>query len=157
MASIEELRSARIAKIEKLKASGMNPYPAFLPRDYSIREVKDSFDSFAPASETTPISVAGRVMVVRGQGKILFIVIQDGKDRLQAVLKKDVLPEDVFSLFVDTVDNGDFISVTGSLFTTDRGEQSILIQSWQMGTKALLPLPDKWHGLQDVEKTYRKR
>ncbi len=157
MASIEELRSARIAKIEKLKASGMNPYPGFLPRDYSIREVKDSFDSFAPASETTPISVAGRVMVVRGQGKILFIVIQDGKDRLQAVLKKDVLPEDVFSLFVDTVDNGDFISVTGSLFTTDRGEQSILIQSWQMGTKALLPLPDKWHGLQDVEETYRKR
>lgn len=157
MASIEELRSARIAKIEKLKASGMNPYPATLARDYSILEVKNSFDKLAPISDTKPISIAGRVMVVRGQGAILFIVIQDGESRLQAVLKKDVLSPEVFSLFVDTVDNGDFISVTGSLFVTDRGEQSILIKEWMMGTKALLPLPDKWHGLQDVEETYRKR
>lgn len=157
MASIEELRSARISKIEKLRLAGMNPYPASLPRDYSLHVVKSSFDSLAPQSEAKPISVSGRVMIVRGQGKILFIVLQDGRDRLQAVLKRDELTEDVFNLFVNTVDNGDFISVTGSLFTTDRGEQSILIKSWQMGTKALLPLPDKWHGLQDVEETYRKR
>ncbi len=157
MASIEELRSARIAKIEKLKASGMNPYPASISRTHSVSEVKNSFDKLAPISDTTPVSIAGRVMIVRGQGAILFIVIQDGKDRLQAVLKKDVLSPEVFSLFVDTVDNGDFISVTGSLFVTERGEQSILIKDWMMGTKALLPLPDKWHGLQDVEETYRKR
>jgi lysyl-tRNA synthetase class 2 len=157
MASIEELRQARIAKIEKLKEAGMNPYPASLPRNHSIKEIKHSFDTLAPSSETTPMSIVGRVMVVRGQGAILFIVLQDGKDRLQAVLKKDVLSPEVFSLFVDTVDNGDFISVSGSLFVTDRGEQSILIQDWKMATKALLPLPDKWHGLQDVEETYRKR
>ena len=157
MASIEELRSARIAKIEKLKASGMNPYPASISRTHSVSEVKNSFDKLAPTSDTTPVSIAGRVMIMRGQGAILFIVIQDGKDRLQAVLKKDILSPEVFSLFVDTVDNGDFISVTGSLFVTERGEQSILIKDWMMGTKALLPLPDKWHGLQDVEETYRKR
>lgn len=157
MASIEELRSARIAKIEKLREAGMDPYPAFLPRDYSIAEVKNSFSTLAPTSDIEPISIVGRVMVVRGQGAILFIVLQDGKDRFQAVLKKDVLSPEVFSLFVDTVDNGDFISVSGSLFVTDRGEQSILIKDWRMGTKALLPLPDKWHGLQDVEETYRKR
>jgi lysyl-tRNA synthetase class 2 len=157
MASIEELRSARIAKIEKLKASGMNPYPASIAHTHSIAEVKNSFSTLAPTSDIEPISVAGRVIVVRGQGAILFIVIQDGKERLQAVLKKDVLSPEVFSLFVDTVDNGDFISVTGSLFVTERGEQSILIKDWQMGTKALLPLPDKWHGLQDLEETYRKR
>jgi lysyl-tRNA synthetase class 2 len=157
MASIEELRSARIAKIEKLKASGMNPYPASLPRDYSIAEVKNSFESLAPSSDIEPISIVGRVMVVRGQGAILFIVLQDGKDRFQAILKKDRLSAEVFSLFVDTVDNGDFIGVTGSLIVSDRGEQSLLIKEWRMGTKALLPLPDKWHGLQDVEETYRKR
>jgi len=157
MASIEELRSARIAKIEKLREAGMDPYPASLSRDYSIRDVKNSFSTLAPTSDIEPISIVGRVMVVRGQGAILFIVLQDGKDRFQAVLKKDVLSPEVFSLFVDTVDNGDFISVTGSLFVTDRGEQSILIKDWRMGTKALLPLPDKWHGLQDVEETYRKR
>ncbi|MEK7585859.1 MAG: lysine--tRNA ligase [Patescibacteria group bacterium] len=157
MASIEELKQARIAKIEKLKKAGMDPYPATILRDYSISEVKTSFADLASKSETNPISIAGRVMIVRGQGAILFIVLQDGKDRLQAVLKKDVLSADSFSLFVDTVDNGDFISVTGSLFVTDRGEQSILIKDWKMGAKALLPLPDKWGGLQDVEERFRKR
>lgn len=157
MASLEELRDARIVKIEKLHKAGMNPYPAFVPRDYSISEIKNSFATLAPASDVKPISIVGRVMVVRGQGSILFIVLQDGKDRLQAVLKKDVLANDIFSLFVDTVDNGDFIGVTGSLFVTNRGEQSLLIKDWRMATKALLPLPDKWHGLQDVEETYRKR
>lgn len=157
MASIEELRDARIKKIELLKDAGMNPYPLTVPKTHRIKEVKESFDKIAPDSENENISIAGRVMVVRGQGAILFIVLQDGDERFQAVLKKDVLDEKVFNLFVDTIDNGDFISVTGSLFVTQRGEQSILIKDWHMATKALLPLPDKWHGLQDVEEIYRKR
>ena len=155
MASIEELRTARLSKITKLKEAGMNPYPVSVPHDYSIKEVKDSFDSFSTSEKV--VSIVGRVLVVRGQGAILFIVLQDGTERLQAVLKKDTLTEKVFNLFVDTIDNGDFVSVTGTLFVTQRGEQSILIQDWHMATKALLPLPDKWHGLQDVEETYRKR
>lgn len=157
MASIEELREARIKKIELLKGAGMDPYPPFVARDYSIKEVKNSFDKLSPASEDKNISVAGRVIIVRGQGAILFIVLQDGDERLQAVLKKDSLDEDLFDLFVNTIDNGDFISVTGSLFVTQRGEQSILIKDWKMATKALLPIPDKWHGLQDQEEIYRKR
>ena len=157
MASLEELRLVRLQKIEKLKEAGMNPYPASVARDYSIDEIKRNFESLAPGSQENFISIAGRVIVIRGQGAILFIVLQDGSSRMQAVLKKDVLSDDLFTLFVDTVDNGDFISVTGSLFVTDRGEQSILIQDWKMATKALLPLPDKWHGLQDIEETYRKR
>jgi len=155
MASIEELRDARLLKINKLKEAGMNPYPSSVPRTCSIKEVKESFEILE--KEGKNISVAGRVMIVRGQGAILFIVLQDGIDRFQAVLKKDELEEKVFNLFVDTIDNGDFVSVTGSLFVTQRGEQSILIKDWQMATKALLPLPDKWHGLQDIEETYRKR
>ena len=157
MASIEELRDARIKKIELLRVAGMDPYPPFVARDYSIKEVKNSFDKLASTSEKKNISVVGRVIVVRGQGSILFIVLQDGDKRLQAVLKKDSLSDEVFNLFVDTIDNGDFISVTGSLFVTQRGEQSILIKDWKMATKALLPIPDKWHGLQDQEEIYRKR
>lgn len=157
MASIKDLRDTRIKKIELLKEAGMDPYPSFVPHDYSVKEVKDSFDKLVPVSEKKNISIVGRVMIVRGQGSILFIVLQDGDERFQAVLKKDSLVEKLFNLFVDTIDNGDFISVTGSLFVTTRGEQSILIKDWQMATKALLPLPDKWHGLQDVEETYRKR
>lgn len=157
MASISELRTARLQKITKLKEAGMNPYPVSVPRDYSIKEVKEFFDSLVSASEEKSISITGRVMVVRGGGAILFIVLQDSTDKLQAVLKKDAIDEKAFSLFVDTIDNGDFISVTGSLFVTGRGEQSILIKDWCMATKSLLPLPDKWHGLQDTEETYRKR
>ena len=155
MASIEELRTARLLKINKLKERGINPYASSVPRTHSIKEVKTNFDKLEKEKED--ISIAGRVMIVRGQGAILFIVLQDGDERLQAVLKKDELDEKVFNLFVDTIDNGDFISVTGQLFITGRGEQSILIKDWQMATKALLPLPDKWHGLQDIEETYRKR
>jgi lysyl-tRNA synthetase, class II len=157
MASIEELRTVRLEKIALLKNAGMNPYPSTVPRDYSIAEVKQSFDTLAPQSEHKNISIAGRVMIIRGQGAILFIVLQDGTSKLQAVLKKDELSEEVFNLFVSTVDNGDFISVTGSLFVTQRGEQSILIKSWVMASKALLPLPDKFHGLQDQEERFRKR
>ena len=155
MASIEELRNTRLLKINKLKEAGMDSYPAFVPRDYSIKEVKDSFDNLV--SKEKNISIGGRVRIVRGQGSILFIVLQDGEERFQAVLKKDELAEEIFNLFVDTIDNGDFISVSGTLFVTQRGEQSILIKDWKMATKALLPLPDKWHGLQDIEETYRKR
>ncbi len=155
MASIEELKQVRIDKLNKLKASGMNPYPESVLRDYSLEYVKNNFETLE--KEAKEISLAGRVMVTRGQGAILFIVLQDGATKFQSVLKKDELSEDVFNLFVDTVDSGDFISVTGSLFVTARGEQSILIKNWCMATKSLLPLPDKWHGLQDVEETYRKR
>jgi len=135
----------------------MNPYPISVPRDYTISEIKNRFDELTESSEKEYISTVGRVMVVRGQGAILFVVLQSGTERLQAVLKKDELKEEVFDLFTSTVDNGDFIGVKGSLFVTNRGEQSLLIKDWYMATKSLLPLPDKWHGLQDIEETYRKR
>lgn len=155
MASILELREMRLQKINKLKEAGMDPYPVSISRDYSIGKVKSLFEGLSEKGES--ISISGRVVVVRGQGSILFIVLEDEGERFQAVLKKDELEEKVFNLFVDTVDNGDFISVSGILFVTQRGEHSILIKSWQMASKALLPLPDKWHGLQDIEETYRKR
>ncbi|MFA6385481.1 MAG: OB-fold nucleic acid binding domain-containing protein [Candidatus Paceibacterota bacterium] len=107
MAGIKELRDERIKKIELLKSAGMNPYPASVPRDYSIAEVKNFFDKLITESEKKNISIAGRVIVVRGQGAILFVVLQDGVERLQAVLKKDSLDEDLFNLFVNTIDNGD--------------------------------------------------
>ncbi len=155
MASIEELRQVRLQKINKLKEAGMNPYPVSVVRDYSIPEIKKSFEILE--KEGRDISIAGRVMIVRGSGSILFAVIQDEGERFQAVIKKDAIEEELFNLFVDTVDNGDFILVMGSLFVTQRGEKSILVKNWKMAVKALLPLPDKWHGLQDIEETYRKR
>jgi len=157
MASIEELRDTRIKKIKILEEAGMMAFPVSLPIDYSLSYIKDNFDDLEKKSNDKHIVTAGRVMITRGQGSILFIVLFSGGAKFQAVLKKDELEEKTFNLFVDTVDHGDYIMVSGPLFTTARGEKSILIKDWKMGTKALLPLPDKWHGLQDQEEIYRKR
>lgn len=157
MASIKDLKQVRLEKINLLKEYGMDPYPSSLFRDYSISEVKESFDSLSKETQNKDISIIGRVILTRGQGSILFIVLQDGNERLQAVLKKDTISDLLFNLFINTIDNGDFVLVIGSLFTTQRGEQSILIKDWKIATKSLLPLPDKWHGLQDIEEIYRKR
>lgn len=154
MASLEELKRVRVEKLNILKEAGMEAYPSSVLRDHSLSYVRNNFNKLEKEEN---ISLAGRVMVIRGQGAILFIVLQDGSERFQAVLKKGEIEDNIFELFVNTVDNGDFISVTGNLFTTTRGEKSILIKKWQMASKALLPLPDKWHGLQDIEETYRKR
>jgi lysyl-tRNA synthetase class 2 len=96
-------------------------------------------------------------MAIRGQGAILFVVLFDGTEKIQAVFKKDDMKEEVFSLFVDTSDIGDFISVTGLPAKSRTGEESLFVKDWQMASKSLLPLPEKWAGLQDVDERYRKR
>ncbi|MEQ1500157.1 MAG: lysine--tRNA ligase [Parcubacteria group bacterium] len=155
MASLEEIRSARLQKLEILKSKGINPYPASVPRDFPISFLKTNFD--AQVSSGANISIAGRIMAIRGQGAILFAVIFDGTEKIQAIIKKDSLSEENFSLFTDVIDIGDFISVTGVAMLSKTGEQSIMASSWIMAGKSLLPLPEKWHGLQDVDERYRKR
>ena len=155
MASIDEIRDARLKKLELLKERGINPYPAKIPRDFSLVDLKAHFAEKENAGE--PFSVAGRVMALRGQGAILFAVLFDGTEKFQVILKKDELGEEELSFFADVVDVGDFISVTGTALTSQRGEPSVLAKSWAMGAKSLLPLPEKWHGLQDVDERYRKR
>ena len=155
MTSLEEIRAVRLEKLNILKQKGINPYPAKVPRDFDIAVLKGDFDRYE--REAVAVSVAGRVMAIRGQGSILFVVLFDGTERIQVIIKKDSLPEDVFSLFVDVVDIGDFISVTGVPIMSKTGEQSIMMGSWVMATKTLLPLPEKWAGLQDIDERYRKR
>jgi lysyl-tRNA synthetase class 2 len=118
-------------------------------------DAKENFAEYEKGNKT--VSLSGRILAIRGQGAILFAVLYDGKGKFQAVFKKDEIDPALFGLFGDAVDIGDFISVTGTFFTTQRGEQSILVKSWTMGSKALLPLPEKWHGLQDVDERFRKR
>ncbi len=159
MASIEELRVTRLEKLKLLKEAGINPYPSKVPRDFSLVEIKKSFLEFEKkhGEKGVPVSVAGRITAIRGQGAILFVVLDDSTAKLQAVLKKDTLDDTSFTLFTNTIDIGDIVSVSGTLFTTQRGEQSILVTAWTIATKTLLPLPEKWHGLQDADERYRKR
>jgi len=155
MASLEEIREGRLAKLQILKDKGINPYPAKVPRDFPIDFLKKNFEEHIKADNE--VSVAGRVMALRGQGAILFAVLFDGTDKVQAIIKKDTLSEDDFKLFTETVDIGDFISVTGKAMLSKTGEQSIDTKVWTMAGKSLLPLPEKWHGLTDLDERFRKR
>ncbi len=155
MSSLEEIRAERLKKLQILKDQGINPYPSEVNRTHEMGDVLNTFSILE--TEKTIVSLVGRVMVVRGQGAIMFVVLQDATGRLQAVFKEDAIPLEVFQLFKDTVDAGDFIEVTGTLFVTQRGEKSLLVESWRMVAKSLLPLPDKYHGLQNEEERFRKR
>ncbi len=154
MASLEEIRLERIKKLELLKERGFDPYPSESKQDYTLAETVRRFDELTAQGE---INLVGRVMAMRGQGALVFIDLDDGTGRLQALLKKDVMPEEAFALFQDTVDMGDFIQVTGTLFVTKREEKTLEVKAWSMLAKSLRPLPDKWHGLQDIEERFRKR
>jgi lysyl-tRNA synthetase class 2 len=155
MSSLQELRVIRLGKLELLKKAGMNPYPVSVPRDHCLKDARANFGEYEKSGKV--VNLAGRIMAIRGQGAILFVVLDDGKSTLQAVFKKDTLSSELFELFANAIDIGDIISVTGTFFTTNRGEQSILVTSWTIASKSLLPLPEKWHGITDPDERFRKR
>lgn len=155
MASLEEIRSERMRKLELIEKSGMKPYPSKVKRDYSLKEVREAFADLEAKKQ--PVALVGRVMAIRGQGAIQFVVLNDGTGTFQGVMKRDVLGEEKMNLFGSVVDIGDFVGIEGALFTTQRGEQSVEIVSWTMAAKSLRPLPEKWHGLSDPEEKLRQR
>jgi lysyl-tRNA synthetase, class II len=155
MASLEEIRSERLKKIEALKNAGDNSYPIKSHYTHTLKSVKDGFTDLAEAQ--TKVTLVGRVMARRGQGALIFFDLFDGTGRFQAVAKKDVLGEDRLAVFDATVDVGDFVQVSGTLFLTKQGEKTLQADNWSMLAKSLRPLPDKWHGLQDTEERFRKR
>jgi lysyl-tRNA synthetase class 2 len=155
MASLEELRQARLAKLELLKKHGVLAYPAKVTRDLSLADLAAQFDEYTAAGKE--VSVVGRVMSLRTQGALVFFHLYDGTARFQGLLKKEEVDEAAWTLFGDVVDIGDFIEVKGTLFVTNRGEKTVQLKSWNMVSKSLLPLPEKWHGLQDPDELFRKR
>ena len=155
MSSIDEIRDTRIKKIKLLKEKGLNPYPAKSKREFSLKEAVDSFDSLEKNKEEKWI--AGRIMSIRGQGAIVFVTLNDGTGLFQGLFKKDIIGDEKFNFFNEVIDIGDFIEVSGSFFTTKRGEKTIEVKDWDILSKSLLPLPEKWHGLQDIEERFRKR
>lgn len=155
MASIEELRASRLKKLEALKARGASAYPSSSSRTHDLKKVISSFDSLESAR--TVVTVAGRVMSSRGQGALVFFDLYDGTARFQAVIKLPESGEETLAFYNEFVDIGDFVEVTGTLFITRSGQQSIQATGIAMLSKALLPLPDKYHGLQDEELRMRER
>jgi lysyl-tRNA synthetase class 2 len=155
MAGIEEIRTERLRKLAILQEAGRAAYPNKIPRSHTLAEIRANFSTLEPTKKD--VSVSGRVMAVRGQGAIQFVVLNDGTAKLQVVFKKDTIGDGEMAFFGSVIDVGDFISVTGELFVTQRGEESVLVKSWVMGAKSLLPLPEKFHGLEDEDVKLRKR
>ncbi len=155
MASLEEIRAGRLAKLSLLKKAGMNPFPIESGRDFELATIKADFEKLS--AKKNDVTIAGRIMAIRGQGAIQFIPLFDGTGTFQAVIKKDVLDPKLFELFSATVDIGDIVEVSGDLFLTLKGEKSLQVKSWKMLAKSLRPLPEKWNGLQDVEERFRRR
>ncbi|PIR68918.1 lysine--tRNA ligase [Candidatus Nomurabacteria bacterium CG_4_10_14_0_2_um_filter_30_12] len=155
MSSIDEIRDTKIKKLELLKKRGINPYPSISKREISLKEAIDNFDNLE--KEGLSKWIVGRIMSIRGQGAIVFITLNDGSANFQGLLKKDILSDEKFDLFTEVIDIGDFIEVSGIFFITKRGEKTIEIKDWNILSKSLRPLPEKWHGLQDIEERFRKR
>src|ERR1700722_12808747 len=150
---LEDIVAERRKKLDAIKAAGIDPYPARVKRSFAIAHALGEFDTLAPSGDK--LSLAGRIRSLRDQGKIIFADIEDESGKIQVVLKEDVLSD--LDFWRSVLDMGDFISVTGTLFETKRGEKSIEAHELQFAGKALLPLPDKWEGLQDEDIRFRKR
>lgn len=155
MSSIDEIKEVRLQKLEILKKRGINPYPAISKRELSLKDAIDSFSQLEEKKEEKWIG--GRIMSLRGQGAIIFITLFDGTASFQGLLKKDIIGEEKLNLFNEVIDIGDFIEISGTFFITKRGEKTCEAKDWRILTKTLLPLPEKWHGLSDIEERFRKR
>jgi lysyl-tRNA synthetase class 2 len=156
MASIEEIRDARLKKIEILRSKGINPYPTTSKQDKTLAETILDFDTLA--KDATALHLVGRILSIRAQGKIAFFDFDDGTARFQALLKRgEPTSEEDFDTFNECFDIGDFVEVKGTLFLTKKEEQTILVENIRMLSKSLRPLPEKWHGLSDIEERFRKR
>ena len=137
----------RREKLERLRAAGVDPYSRGFHPTHSTDAAKALLGE---AERTEPVSVAGRLMVKRLQGGLVFADLQDGRGRIQLMANRNVLGEEEFSRFAD-LDLGDIIGLTGPIFRTRRREITLEVQSFQLLTKSLRPMPEKWHGLKDVE------
>lgn len=162
MTSIEDLKKVRESKLNILKEKGFDPYPSTTNRTHEIVDLIKDFETLEKSGDN--IRVSGRILSMRGQGKIFFVDLYDGSGKFQIVLRIDNKPiytgdnqSDGISIFSEVADIGDFIEVGGKLFITKSGQQSIDVADWRMLTKSLLPIPDGFYGLKDDDERYRKR
>ena len=145
----------RLEKLKVIEKSGVSAYPGAVKRTNSISQALAKFNQLA--QEKKEIFLVGRIRTIREHGGSTFLDIEDGTGLIQAYLRRNRLGEKSYDFFLDNFDIGDFIQVRGILFETKKGEKTIEVADYKILTKALLPLPEKWHGLKDIEERYRKR
>lgn len=151
------LTAARLAKVDRMRAAGEDPYPVRFERTDLAADVRRRHSDLAPGSVTGErVAVAGRVMLFRSFGKLVFATIDDVSGRIQLMCSQTDLDPDTFAAFED-LDLGDWVGAWGEVVTTRKGELSVKVESFRLLAKSMRPLPDKWHGLQDSESRSRRR
>jgi lysyl-tRNA synthetase class 2 len=150
---LEDIVKERRKKLDAIRAAGIDPYPARVARSFDIAHAVEDFETLEKSAKK--IALAGRIKSLRDQGKIIFIDIADETGKIQLVLKDENLKD--LEFWRSVLDLGDFVSATGPLFSTKRGEKSLEVAKLQMASKSLLPLPGNWAGLEDEDVRLRKR
>ncbi len=147
-----ELIAARLEKLKELQQQGIDPYGERFQRTHVTKDIKNNFSEL----EGTSAAIAGRILAIRGHGKVSFFDLQDREGRLQLYIRRDKVGEEQYQLF-DKLDIGDIIGARGKIFRTRRGEISLEVEQLTLLAKGLRPLPEKWHGLKDTDLRYRQR
>jgi lysyl-tRNA synthetase class 2 len=162
--TLEEIRSARLEKVAGLQKAGLNPYAYQWKSTAHAQQLQEQYADLAPGEEiSTEVAIAGRIIARRIMGKLAFFNLQDETGTIQLYLDKKRISEtmaavpNAFNTVIKLTDTGDILGAKGTIKRTERGELSIYVNEYEILTKSLLPLPDKWHGLTDVEKRYRQR
>ena len=162
--TLEEIRDARLEKVAGLQKAGLNPYAYQWKSTAHAQQLQEQYADLAPGEEiSTEVAIAGRIIARRIMGKLAFFNLQDETGTIQLYLDKKRISEtmvavpNAFNTVIKLTDTGDILGAKGTIKRTERGELSIYVNQYEILTKSLLPLPDKWHGLTDVEKRYRQR
>ena len=153
--ALEDIIKNRINKLNKIKISGVEPYPVFCNREMTCKEAKENFGKLSKSKKK--IILAGRIRIIRAHGGLTFVELDDGTDKIQISLQKSKIGEKAYKFFIDNFDAGDFVETRGILFKTKRGEKTLEVSNYKILSKSLRPLPEKWHGITDVEERFRKR
>lgn len=150
-------KAKRLQKLADIRAGGGNPYPLRFDRSTTLGELRAAHGELAAGTETEiEVAIAGRMMLMRDSGKLIFATVRDRDDEVQLFVSKAVIGDEGFAAFLD-LDLGDWVGVCGTVMTTRKGELSVKVQRCELLAKAVRPLPDKWHGLTDTDTRFRQR
>ncbi len=159
MARLKHIALQRLEKLEKIRGQGINPYPHSYHRSHTTQEAVSLFQQIETSPQTIPnpeLKLAGRITAIRFMGKLAFFDIRDGSGKIQLCFSHDLLGNEKYE-FLRNMDIGDIIGAKGKLFRTKTGEVTLEVVDFTILSKSLQPLPEKWHGLVDIEKRYRQR
>jgi lysyl-tRNA synthetase class 2 len=157
LSELQDERARRLAKVEALRSQGRDPYPVRFDRTHTAAELHAAYGGIDAGAEVDDtVRVAGRLLLIRRQGKLTFATVRDGTGSVQLFVSRAVIGDERHAAF-DDLDLGDWVGAEGTVMKTRKGELSVKVTRFELLAKALRPLPDKWHGLADVDTRFRQR